>query len=56
MLGKVLKSFTTNVTNVKFVKVIEVKNDTKRINIKYQIKKVYFEKTREKILQKQNNR
>ena len=39
-----MNNFTTNIQNVKFVKVIETENVTMRIKIKYQIKKNYIMK------------
>ena len=47
---KVLKIFTTHIPNVKIVTVTDVKIVTMRIKIKYQIKKIYDEKNREKVL------
>ena len=57
MWKKILKIFTTNIQNVKFVIVKEglkryYQNKDKLSNQR----KIYYEKNREKLLQKQNNR
>ena len=43
-----MKIFTTNIPNVKFVKVIDVKNDNMKIKIKHEIKKNCIMKKRQR--------
>ena len=55
-MWKKMKIFTTNIQNVKIVKLEEVQNVIMKLKINYQVNENYIRKKRDKLIQKQNNR